>query len=238
MRIYVLLITLLSLSCASVDAGERYAGFLTFGCGDGFLKSPDILETWFVDLPTKRQQQLFELAQLYREEDRKWWTFYVELDGRLEGGKKPGFFSDHPKELRVARFITARYPEVGESVKAATAPARRYRGYFVFGDESAGFVPEHFGDELWWITAGKVSWDQISKLVPPSKEDLYGAFVEIVGRIGPPGAFGHLLSYNREIVVDEVKVLRRVAMNELTSTVAVGMFGTGADIEKCRRPRE
>jgi hypothetical protein len=238
MRFALLIVTTLACTCTLAHAGERFTGFLTFGCGDSYIKLPAASETWFVDLPAKRQQQVFELANVGRDEYMTWWTFHVEIEGRVQSKPKRGFFFDHPKELIAERIVAARYPEVGESVQAATAPAKRFRGYLVLDEESAGFSPFEQGREHWWFVPGKVGSDEVGKYFPKSPEQFYIALVEIVGRVGPPGAYGHLQAYDREIEMDEFTHIRPSSMSELQSTPDVGGPGSGkADIGECKPQR-
>lgn len=238
MRTALLVVAALACTCAVARAAERFTGFLTFGCGDSYFKIPAVSETWFVDLPARRQQQIFEAANMYRDEYMTWWTFHVEIEGRLQNKLKRGYFFDHPKELIVERIVAARYPDVGESVQAAVAPAKRFRGYLILGEESAGFSPLEQGREVWWFVQGRVGWDQIGRYFPKSPHNFYIVLVEIVGRVGPPGAYGHLQSFEREIVMDEFTHIRPSSMSELQGAAGVGGPGGGmSDIGACKPQR-
>jgi hypothetical protein len=234
----LLVVTILACTCAVARAGERFTGFLTFGCGDSYIKIPAVSETWFVDLPERRQRQVFELANVGRDEYMTWWTFHVEIEGQVQRKPKRGYSFDHPRELIAERIIAARYPEVGESVQAATAPAKRFRGYLVLGEESAGFSPLQQGREVWWFVPGRVGWDQVGKYFPKPPQPYYIAVVEIFGRVGPPGAYGHLQVYDREIIMDEFTHVRPSSMSELQGTPGVGGPGSGkSDIGECKAQR-
>lgn len=237
MRTRVAIAVVWMLSCGAALADERYSGFLTFGCGDGYITVPAASETWYVDMSPARQQQVLGLANVDLSFNT-WRTLYVELEGRIENKPRHGFFGDHARELVVTRFLAARFPEGGESIQVATGPAKTYRGYVLLGDESATFSPLERGYEIWWMFEGKVGWDEVNRQVPPSSEQLTGALVEIVGRVGPPGAYGHLEAYEREIAMDEFKVLRLLSPHELRDVLPTTGLRRKAEIEECKpQPR-
>jgi hypothetical protein len=234
----------LALACTSdpARASERYSGFLTLGCGDSYIKTPTVPETWFVNMTSSQRQAMFAQADIEHGERSVWWTLYVEIEGRLENKRKHGYFFDHAKELIVERFIVARIPEPGETVQAATEPASMHRGYLIVGPESQGFVDEKRRDEYWWVVPGKGAQEKIGAyfygkdniLDRPRLENL---FIEFAGRAGPPGTY--LNDANREVAIPDFKIVRRnVEPEELLGTAAMDPPGSGAaDINKCKPQR-
>jgi len=223
---FVLLSVLVLVCVNGAMASDRFAGFITFGCNDSYIKLPGVQGTWFVDLPAKQQRRVFELADVERDKYTTWWTFHVEIDGQVEDKPRRGFFADHLKQLRVERLITARYPESGETVQAATAPARLRKGYLLVGPESVGFVPLEQSDEIWWVVPGKVGWDKMYEAFQPPPDlgknaRMDSAVVEILGRVGPPGGYGHGSEFLREVEVDGFTYIRSATPEEMVGTAAV-----------------
>lgn len=229
----------LALAClvSQARADDRFKGFLTLGCGDSYLKAQTLPETWSVKLSSSQTQALFATAKIDPKATKVWLTLYVEVEGRLDDGKRThGYFFDHPKELIVQRFIAVRYPEPGETVQASTEPARMHRGYMILGPESRGFVDANRKDEYWWIIPGIPAQQKIDAYYRDKhildKPRLEALFIEFVGRVGPPGGYGHMGDFNREVEVEDFKIVRRdLKPDELRQTAA--MDGVIADIDKC-----
>lgn len=108
--------------------------------------------------------------------------------------------------LAVALFLTAG-PACGQEAASFRGP-----GHYVTGFETSEFVPcapEH-ANERWWLAGD-------SAVYPALQDAAYGAvpaderkgrtgraFVRLRGRITPPGRYGHMGAYEREIEVAEV----------------------------------
>ena len=50
---------------------------------------------------------------------------------------------------------------------------------------------------------------------------MYSALIEIMGRVGPPGAYGGQNVFNREIAVDGFKYIRSVEPKDLSGTAGI-----------------
>jgi len=232
----------LILSCNAANAGEHYAGFLTVGCGDRYIKLRNIPQTWYVNLSAEQERDVSRLANIARDSRDAWLTLHVELEASPRYRPRQGYFGTHSQQLDVKRVMAARYPEAGESVEAAIGAARSFKGYLLLADEMAGFVPLERRDEFWWIVPGKTKWEAIDapfRQAPPSSTEwqIKSALVEVVGRVGPPGIYGHLGSYLREIAIDEFKFIRHADLAETDDTGAASGNLT-ADINHCKpQPR-
>jgi hypothetical protein len=78
--------------------------------------------------------------------------------------------------------------------------ADRFTGYYSQGFEVDAFRPCD-SDERWWVTEGADLRTRYAALSPEPYEEV---FVEVRGHAGPPGKYGHLGAYSRELAVDEV----------------------------------
>jgi len=80
------------------------------------------------------------------------------------------------------------------------------------GHYSQGFEVDAFrpcgSEEKWWVTEGEELREKYRALAPKQYEEVY---VELRGQAGPRGEFGHLGSYNREMVAGEVIEIRPAA---------------------------
>lgn len=203
---------------------ERFNGYLTLGCGDRYIKPTGVSETWFANLTQDQEREMFRLTgnpDFLRQ--APWTTLYVELTAKLRAERKAGFFSEHAKQLDVERVISARFTSDGESVKAATSPPTSHRGHLLVGPHGFGFVSQSQSDELWWAILGRSSQYEFNKHIPAGADTKhpYSALVEVVGRVGPPGAYGAGSEYVREVAVDEFTFLRLAEPEELVGTAAI-----------------
>ena len=83
----------------------------------------------------------------------------------------------------------------------------QFAGYYSQGFEVDAFRPCG-SDEKWWVTEGTELRSRYAALSPKQYEEVY---VELRGQAGPRGEFGHLGSYNREMVAGEVIEIRPAA---------------------------
>jgi hypothetical protein len=243
MRVFAVFSVLLALAPCSA-ATERVQGFLTFGC-DSYLRPLSVAETWHVDLTESLRRDVLRMAN-YHKDDRyfSWTTLYVDVDGVIESSPREGFLTRHTKHLSISRLRAARYLEPGESVDAAVSAATQYEGFFLAGPESVGLVPFKQKDEMWWVVAGKTSWDEILERFQPipdlENKRFYDAVVVVTGRVGPPGEYGHTNIFNREISIDSFRYLRAATPEEMTGTAAVydaDVPGSGVPaINRCGSP--
>lgn len=86
------------------------------------------------------------------------------------------------------------------------SPADLHAGRYESGFETSAFYPCG-SDEQWWVTADSVAWARLHS--PPARVDSSGyleavAFVRLRGRVSPPGEYGHVGAYDREIRVGAV----------------------------------
>lgn len=223
MRVIAAALALLLATCA--HASERYTGYLTLGCGDRFIKLRDVARPWFVNLSDEQERRLFQMAN-FNEGQTPWITLHVVLIATPRDLRRRGYFTDHPRQLDVEQVVAARFPEPWESVEAAVGPVKTYKGILLIGPESVGFVPLEQRDEFWWVGAGKVGWETIYKHTQPRPDlgkhaRIDNALVEISGPVGPPGPYGHLNDFNREIAVDELKYIRRATFDDMRGTAAI-----------------
>lgn len=87
---------------------------------------------------------------------------------------------------------------------SATGPAaERHRGLYTWGFEVSGFQPCG-SSESWWVTAG----DLYPRYREVATADYQPVYVEVTGEVGPPGRYGHMGAYSREIAVRDVAVMR------------------------------
>jgi len=226
MRVVLLIAAILAFADSAARGAERFVGLLTFGCGDRYINLKDVAETWLVNLSVVQDREMLRLtgnAEFFQY--AKWMTLHVELMANVHPERVSGFFGEHAKRLDVERVISARFTEPGESVEAATRPAQVHRGYLLLGPESVGFVPLTQSDEFWWVVPGKASWDAILERFRPipdlGNKLFYNALVEIMGRVGPPGAYGHGNDFIREIAVDDFTYLNAVEAAALVGTAGI-----------------
>lgn len=91
-------------------------------------------------------------------------------------------------------------------VKTITDPAAVvYEGFYAWGFEVSSFQPCE-NDESWWVTGG----DLTSRYREIATQDYQPVFVVLAGEAGPPGSYGHMGAYSREIAVREVLEMRPV----------------------------
>jgi hypothetical protein len=204
--------------------GRTFRGYLTAGCGDIFVYAPSG-GTWRVEMPVPQKANPEGLDKLFGHPRRRWMTSIVEIEGSLTLRKSQGFFGQHVGLLEVGRVVNTRYPEFGQSV-AVTPEPKRYVGYMTLGEEGVGFASVRHKDEFWSVVQGKLGRDAFSKpFVAPldySNPSSYTAYVEIHGRVGPPGSYAHLGDYEREIAVDGFRYLRPLKPGEIDDTALVG----------------
>ena len=85
-----------------------------------------------------------------------------------------------------------------------------HEGGFVSGFETSAFYPCG-SDEQWWVVADSAAWAELH--APSARIDSGGyrtvtAFVRVRGRVSPPGEYGHVGAYDRELEVSEVLEVR------------------------------
>lgn len=85
-----------------------------------------------------------------------------------------------------------------------------HAGRYESGFETSAFYPCG-SDEQWWVTADSAAWARLH--APPARIDSAGyleavAFVRLRGRVSPPGEYGHVGAYDRELRVSEVLEVR------------------------------
>lgn len=109
----------------------------------------------------------------------------------------------------VVAAVTAAVPAGVLAAVLATgcgSPADIHAGRYESGFETSAFYPCG-SDEQWWVTADSAAWARLHS--PPARVQSAGhleavAFVRLRGRASPPGEYGHVGAYDREIRVDEV----------------------------------
>ena len=80
----------------------------------------------------------------------------------------------------------------------------RLSGHYSEGFEVDAFRP--CGSEAtWWVTEGDGLRRRYRALASKPYEEVY---VELTGRAGPVGTFGHMGAYERELQVEEVLTIR------------------------------
>ena len=194
LRILVILVALTT-TCRSTFAGEVYRGILTFGCGDRYIKMTGDGETWFVNLAPSQESEMLRMTGIGLKflAYQKWMSLYVEFAARQRFDRKPGFFSEHPGQFDVEWIKSARSLKDGESVHRSVGPPRKFRGLYSPSWEGNGFVSFDQRDEYWWVVAGKVGWQEMDKpFGSPISSTGPVAVIEVLGRVGPPGAYGHM----------------------------------------------
>jgi hypothetical protein len=102
-------------------------------------------------------------------------------------------------------WIVAGPLALGACVSAVSAPAgERITGHYSQGFEVDAFRPCR-SEESWWVTEGEELRSRYRALSPQPYQQVY---VELRGHAGPPGRYGHLGAYSRELVAGEVMVMR------------------------------
>lgn len=219
MRLVVVIAIFLSLTGHS-HAAQRVQGFLTSGC-DTFFRPSIAAETWKVDLSKEQLAELKLMAAVVPIEENPWVTLYVDVQGELSDATQKALASDrHAKSFHITHVYSARYPRNGETTKAAIGP-RAFRGFLLMGPHGAGFISSEQKDELWWVVERGVRWTEILKFFPRYQNALEQAEVKVVGSVGPPGAYGAMNEYNREVAIDQLHFLRRVAAGDLKGTAGL-----------------
>jgi hypothetical protein len=92
---------------------------------------------------------------------------------------------------------------IGGCAKTITDPAAVvYEGFYTWGFEVNAFQPCG-SEESWWVTEG-----DLSARHREIAQDYQPVFVVLAGEAGPPGKYGHMGAYSREIAVKEVLEMR------------------------------
>lgn len=80
-----------------------------------------------------------------------------------------------------------------------------YSGYFTSGFEVSSFVPCGSAEQ-WWLGAGPESgfYDQYLEVIGPDAGEYVTVFVRFSGTVSPPGSYGHLGAYSREVTAETV----------------------------------
>ena len=94
---------------------------------------------------------------------------------------------------------------VGACVSAISGPAEeRLAGHYSQGFEVESSRPCGT-EERWWVTEGEEQRERYRALSPKEYEEVY---VELRGRTGPRGEYGHMGAYARELAAGEVLLMR------------------------------
>jgi hypothetical protein len=64
---------------------------------------------------------------------------------------------------------------------------------------------------------------------------MYQALVEIRGRVGPPGAYGHMGDFDREVAADDFKFVNFVDTSALAGTAGMVDINSGSSTSKIRK---
>jgi len=76
-----------------------------------------------------------------------------------------------------------------------------FSGRYTIGFETSEFIP--CGKEVrWWLTGNLSAINAM--LSPSSGGGMQTVFIRVTGRLSPPGRYGHLGAYKRELTVDRV----------------------------------
>jgi hypothetical protein len=237
MHVFATFFLLLTMVPAST-ATERVRGFLTFGC-ESYLRPSSAAETWSIELSNAQRFELLAKANVTKSDRSLWTTLYVDVVGQVVNEPRHGYTGLHAKRFRLERILSARSPNSGETVEAAFQAARRYEGFLLASQHGFGFVPFEYKDEFWWLLPGKIGWPGLVKYAPQDDGFAVSQIV-VLGRVGPPGAYGHLDDYNREIAADELQFVRLVKPEELIGTAGVSdpnaPWGGIPAINRCAAP--
>jgi hypothetical protein len=204
----------LSFVSATAGAADRVSGILTMGCGDASL-SVDVRDgeplagspLIAVEATAAQREQIFDLAGLKPIQRRTWTSLHVELDGHIDAEVTQGYFGKYTRKLTVSGVGASRLLESRESMNAYRDELQTYHGYMFVDREMVAFLPLEHKGEAWWIFADN---DGVKSEI----KRRFGEFdfknargferqfarVEIEGWIGPPGRYGHLSAFIREIV--------------------------------------
>jgi hypothetical protein len=103
------------------------------------------------------------------------------------------------------------------AIRGSTVTSGEFRGYYTAGFEVSSFVAcEEAGaggpgyGEGWWLSSEPESgfyetYDEISSQVSPPAGGYVTVFTVFRGRLSPPGSYGHLGAYSREVTVVELE---------------------------------
>jgi hypothetical protein len=219
----------LSLASAPAGAADRVSGILTMGCGDVSLsvdvKSGEPLPgstLVAVEATAAQRERMFDLAGLKPIQRRTWTSLHVELDGRFDAEVTKGYFGDYARKFTVSGVRASRLLKPRESMNAYHDEVQTYHGYMFVDREMIAFLPLEHKGEPWWIFADNddVHAEIKNRFGEFDFENARGlerqfARVEIEGWIGPPGRYGHMSAFVREIVVSHLKYQARVEPDEL-----------------------
>jgi hypothetical protein len=226
----------LSLMSATAGAADRASGILTMGCGDVSLSlevddaeplagSPLIA----VEATAAQREQLFDLAGLKPIQRRTWTSLHVELDGRFDAEVTDGYFGKYARKFTVSDVRASRLLAPRESMNAYRDELQTYHGYMFVDREMVAFLPLEHKGEAWWIFADNDGVNaEVKKRFGEFDFDNARGFkrqfarVEIEGWIGPPGRYGHLSAFIREIVVSHLKYEAQATTDELKEAGVVG----------------
>lgn len=219
----------LSFASASVGAADRVSGILTMGCGDLSL-SVDLKEGEkvpgdpfvAVEATPAQREQIFDLAGLKPIQRRIWTSLHVELEGRFDSKTTDGYFGKYARRFIVSDVRASRLLQPRESMNAYRNEVQTYHGYMFVDREMVAFLPLEHKGEAWWIFADNEDvTSEIKKHFGKFDfEHAHGferqfARVEVEGWIGPPGRYGHLSAFVREIVASHLKYEARATLDEL-----------------------
>ncbi len=87
----------------------------------------------------------------------------------------------------------------------ATTGGRSYSGVYVYGFETEAFYSYEGGDP-YWVSADADAYTALQAPIPQAVDPQAGARVIVVvqGVLSPPGLYGHLGAYTRELHVTRV----------------------------------
>jgi len=95
---------------------------------------------------------------------------------------------------------------------ASASQTQRFSGTWDWHFETSAFTTDA-GEGPYWLAGDGAVWDQLS--APFSESGPWGrAHLIVEGRLSPPGQYGHLGAYSRELRVTRVMEAREVPLGE------------------------
>ncbi|MEZ5996260.1 MAG: hypothetical protein R3C25_10955 [Hyphomonadaceae bacterium] len=86
----------------------------------------------------------------------------------------------------------------------------RYEGTWAFHFETSSFVADGGGDPAWLVAEGDV-WRQLTAPLAVAGGPWGSAHIVVEGALSPPGHYGHLGAYTRELRVTRVIETRLIS---------------------------
>jgi len=89
----------------------------------------------------------------------------------------------------------------GPPASASTPEPRLFKGYYVAGFERSEFRPASDLEQRWWLSGGIENCPFLD-----FNQERYGplwrqTYLELQGILSPPGQYGHLGAYERELTI-------------------------------------